>query len=178
MYCREVLPHGVIYSAGGWKYCCKEFFDKGVNEYRIERNFGEWRRMYVVLYECERMNALACTRKYQNTQEVASRDMIILLCLISISNLKAGRFGSFISMDILKPEVLKLDVLNLTFCKPDVLQTWRFENLTFCKHDVLKPEVLKPDVLKNDVLWVYLFVTAKQWGKKTHANKPCCEHHC
>jgi hypothetical protein len=43
---------------------------------------------------------------------------------------------------------------DLTFCKPDVLQTRRFENLTFCKPDV--SDVLKPDVLKPDVLWVYL----------------------
>jgi hypothetical protein len=54
----------------------------------------------------------------QNLKIFLSRDMIILLCLISISNLQAGRFGSFISMDVLKPDDLKLDVL-----KPAVLQT-------------------------------------------------------
>jgi hypothetical protein len=52
-------------------------------------------------------------------------------CLISISNLKTGRFET-------------RRFVNLTFCKPDVL-----------KPDVLKPDVLKPDVLKPDVLWVY-----------------------
>ncbi len=52
-------------------------------------------------------------------------------CLISISNLKTGRF-----------ETRRFETL--TFCKPDVL-----------KQDVLKPDVSKPDVLKPDVLWVY-----------------------
>ncbi len=57
-------------------------------------------------------------------------------CLISISNLKTGRFETW------------------------RFETWRFVNLTFCKPDVLKPNVLKPDVLKPDVmkpdvLWVY-----------------------
>ncbi len=52
-------------------------------------------------------------------------------CLISISNLKTGRF-----------ETIRFE-------------TWRFVNLTFSKPDVLKPDVLKPDVLKPDVLWVH-----------------------
>ncbi len=32
-------------------------------------------------------------------------------CVISLSNLKTGCFGAFISMEVLKPDVLKLDVL-------------------------------------------------------------------
>ncbi len=58
------------------------------------------------------------------------------LCLISISNLKTGRF------ETRRFETWRF--VNLTFCKPDVL-----------KPDVLKPDILKPDVLKPDVLWVY-----------------------
>ncbi len=57
-------------------------------------------------------------------------------CLISISNLKTGRF------ETIRFETWRFVIL--TFCKPDVL-----------KPDVLKPDVLKPDVLKPDVLWVY-----------------------
>jgi hypothetical protein len=79
---------------------------------RSLRKNGERRRMYV-LYECERMNVLVLylLENIKITQEVASRDMKILLCLISISNLKTGRFEAFISMNVLKPDVLKPDVL-------------------------------------------------------------------
>jgi hypothetical protein len=58
--------------------------------------------------------------------------------LISISNLKTGRFET------------------------RHFETWRFVNLTFCKLDVLKLDVLKPDILKPDVLWVYLVDTSEQ----------------
>ncbi len=56
-----------------------------------------------------------------NLKIILSRDMIILLCLISISNLKTLRFEAFISVNVLKQDVLK----------PDVLQTWRFETGRF-----------------------------------------------
>ncbi len=68
-------------------------------------------------------------------------DISYTFCLISISNLKTGRF------ETRRFETWRF--VNLTFCKPDVL-----------KPDVLKPDVLKPDVLKRDVLWVYRF---KAW---------------
>ncbi len=79
-------------------------------------------------------------------------------CLISISNLKIGRF------ETIRFETWRF--VNLTFCKPDVL-----------KPDVLKPDVLKPDVLKPDVLWVYRQSMPRSCADQIHICQLSCRLH-
>ncbi len=78
-------------------------------------------------------------RKYQNTQEVASRDMIIVLCLISFKNRTFWSFYLYESFETRRFENGRFEtghLANLTFWNR-TFWNWTLWKITFCEYTFL-----------------------------------------